>query len=56
MLFFNSISRFIRKKIEYNHAVQQLSNMTDRELSDVGINRDDIHFVVRQDMARKSLR
>jgi uncharacterized protein YjiS (DUF1127 family) len=56
MSFFNSVSRFFKKRIEYNRAVQQLSNMTDRELSDVGINRADIHFVVRQDMARKSVR
>jgi uncharacterized protein YjiS (DUF1127 family) len=54
MSFFNSIIKQIHKRFEYRHAVEQLSRMTDRELYDIGINRADIHDVVRRDMARKS--
>jgi uncharacterized protein YjiS (DUF1127 family) len=52
---FRQISKFLQKRFEYRNAVDQLHRMTDRELSDIGINRADIHDVVRQDMARKSL-
>lgn len=54
MKFFRNLTDFLQKRSEYKHAVSQLSRMTDRELSDIGINRADIHDVVRQDMARKS--
>ena len=50
------ISRFLQKRAEYRHAVSQLSSMTDRELSDIGISRADIHDVVHNDMFRKSNR
>ena len=56
MSFFKSILEQMHKRAEYRYAVDQLSRMTDRELSDIGINRVDIHDVVRQDMARKSNR
>lgn len=54
MSFFTSILKQFQKRAEYRHAVDQLTRMTDRELYDIGINRADIHDVVRQDMARKS--
>ncbi len=56
MSFFKSILKQMHKRAEYRHAVDQLTRMSDRELSDIGINRADIHDVVRQDMARKSNR
>ena len=56
MTIFKRISGFIQQRTEYRNAVSQLSRMTDRELSDIGINRSDIHDVVRQDMVRKSVR
>ena len=56
MTILRKISRFLTKRAQYRHAINQLSNMTDRELSDIGINRADIHDIVRQDMVRKSAR
>ena len=56
MTIFKKMSRFLQNRFEYRHAVEQLSRMTDRELYDIGVNRADIHDVVRQDMARKSTR
>jgi uncharacterized protein YjiS (DUF1127 family) len=54
MSIIKSIAGYLSKRSQYRHAVSQLSSMTDRELSDIGINRADIHDVVRHDMARKS--
>lgn len=56
MTIFKKMSRFLQNRFEYRHAVDQLNRMTDRELSDIGISRSDIHDVVRQDMAKKSAR
>ena len=56
MSFIKKVSRFLEKRAQYRHAVGQLSNMTDRELADIGVNRADIHDIVRQDMVRKSNR
>lgn len=56
MTFIKNISRFLQKRAEYNHAVSQLTRMSDRELSDIGVNRADIYDVVRQEMIRKSNR
>jgi uncharacterized protein YjiS (DUF1127 family) len=54
MTILKKISRFLEKRAQYRHAIGQLSNMSDRELSDIGVNRADIHDIVRQDMIRKS--
>lgn len=56
MTFLKKVSRFLKKRAQYRHAVGQLSNMTDRELADIGVNRADIHDIVRQDMVRKSMK
>ena len=34
----------------YHEAVRELSQMTDRELSDIGIRRGDIETIVRQSL------
>jgi uncharacterized protein YjiS (DUF1127 family) len=34
----------------YREAVRELSRMSDRELSDIGIRRGDIEFIVRQNI------
>lgn len=54
MKIIKKIAGFLEKRSQYKNAVFQLSRMTDRELSDIGVSRADIHDVVRQDMARKS--
>lgn len=35
----------------YRDAVRELSQMTDRELSDIGVRRGDIETIVRQSLA-----
>jgi uncharacterized protein YjiS (DUF1127 family) len=35
----------------YREAVRELSRLNDRELSDIGIRRGDIEFIVRQSIA-----
>jgi uncharacterized protein YjiS (DUF1127 family) len=56
MKFIKKMSGYLQKRAEYKHAVTQLSSMSDRELSDIGVSRADIHDIVRQDMVRKSNR
>lgn len=56
MTILKKVSRFFEKRASYRHAVSQLSNMSDRELADIGVSRADIHDIVRQDMIRKSPR
>jgi len=55
MKLIRDFAGFLQRRSEYKHAVEQLSRMSDRELSDIGVSRADIHDVVRQDMARKSI-
>jgi uncharacterized protein YjiS (DUF1127 family) len=39
----------------YRDAVRELSQLSDRELSDIGIRRGDIEFVVRRSVAAKAV-
>ncbi len=38
----------------YREAVRELSQLSDRELSDIGIRRGDIEFVVRRSVAAQT--
>ena len=38
-------------ELSYREAVRELSRLNDRELSDIGIRRGDIEFIVRQSIA-----
>ena len=42
-----SVKRFLRARRTYWNVVQELSNYTDRELHDIGVNRADIHAIAR---------
>ena len=42
-----SVMRFLRARRTYWNVVQELSNYTDRELHDIGIDRADIHVIAR---------
>lgn len=42
---FASIVRLIRQYRSYNHSINELSRLGDRELADIGISRSDIHRV-----------
>ncbi len=42
-----SVVRFLRARRTYWKVVQELSNYSDRELHDIGIDRVDIHEIAR---------
>jgi uncharacterized protein YjiS (DUF1127 family) len=42
-----SLTRFLRARRVYWSVLQELSNYTDRELHDIGIDRADIHEIAR---------
>ncbi len=42
-----NIARFLRERRTYWSVVQELSNYTDRELHDIGIDRADIREIAR---------
>ncbi len=42
-----SLARFLRARRTYWSVVQELSNYSDRELHDIGIDRADIHEIAR---------
>jgi uncharacterized protein YjiS (DUF1127 family) len=43
-----SLTRFLRRRRTYWTALKELSNMSDHELRDIGIDRADIHAIARQ--------
>ena len=49
-----NIARFLRERRTYWNVIQELSNYTDRELHDIGIDRIDIRGVAR--LAAKEIR
>jgi uncharacterized protein YjiS (DUF1127 family) len=48
MSTFKTISEKLSAWRRYREAVRELSQLTDRELSDIGIRRGDIETIVRQ--------
>ena len=44
---FYTVMRFLRARRTYWPVVQELSNYSDRELHDIGIDRADIHEIAR---------
>lgn len=43
----STLTRFFRARRTYSNLVRELSNYTDRELHDIGIDRADIHSIAR---------
>ncbi len=43
----SSVMRFLRSRRTYWAVVQELSDYSDRELHDIGIDRADIHAIAR---------
>ena len=43
----HNVMRFLRARRTYWAVVQELSNYSDRELHDIGIDRADIHQIAR---------
>jgi uncharacterized protein YjiS (DUF1127 family) len=48
---FKTITEKLNAWRRYRDAVKELSQLSDRELSDIGIRRGDIEFIVRQGYA-----
>ena len=46
-MILSSLTRFLRARRTYWSVVQELSNFSDRELHDIGINRADIREIAR---------
>jgi uncharacterized protein YjiS (DUF1127 family) len=51
MTTFKTITEKLQAWRKYREAVRELSALTDRELSDIGIRRGDIEFIVRRTVA-----
>jgi uncharacterized protein YjiS (DUF1127 family) len=51
MTTLKTISEKLQAWRKYREAVRELSALTDRELSDIGIRRGDIEFIVRRSVA-----
>lgn len=52
MTTFKTISEKLLSWRRYRDAVRELSQLTDRELSDIGIRRGDIETIVRELVAK----
>jgi uncharacterized protein YjiS (DUF1127 family) len=48
MLTVNTISKRLRNWARYRNTVRELSQLTDRDLSDLGISRGDIRFIAKK--------
>ena len=48
MTTFKTISEKLASWRRYREAVRELSQLSDRELTDIGIRRGDIEFIVRR--------
>ena len=52
MASLKTISEKLTAWRRYREAVRELSQLSDRELSDIGIRRGDIEFIVRNTVAK----
>ena len=52
MTALKTISEKLNAWRRYRDAVRELSQLTDRELTDIGIRRGDIEFVVRRSVTK----
>jgi uncharacterized protein YjiS (DUF1127 family) len=54
MTTLKTISEKLSAWRRYRDAVRELSQLSDRELEDIGVRRGDIEFVVRRSVAAKN--
>jgi uncharacterized protein YjiS (DUF1127 family) len=50
MTSLKTITEKLNAWLRYREAVKELSQLSDRELSDIGIRRGDIEFIVRRNV------
>jgi len=53
MLFFNHAMKWLRRTFLYNNTYRELYSLSDRELADLGINRNEIHYVVMKNVVQR---
>lgn len=54
MSFLRKVNRWLNQRSRINRTVKELSELNDRDLADIGINRSDIYRVAREDVVLKS--
>jgi uncharacterized protein YjiS (DUF1127 family) len=54
MTVFKTISEKLTARRKYRDAVRELSQLSNRELADIGIRRGDIEFIVRCSIASEA--
>jgi uncharacterized protein YjiS (DUF1127 family) len=54
MTSFKTISEKLTAWRRYREAVRELSQLSDRELDDIGVRRGDIEYIVRRSVANKA--
>jgi len=53
MLFFNHAMKWLRRTFLYNNTFQELYSLSDRELADLGITRNEIHDIVMKNVVQR---
>jgi uncharacterized protein YjiS (DUF1127 family) len=54
MIDLKTISDKLNAWLRYREVVRELSQLSDHELSDIGIRRSDIEYIARRPLARKA--
>jgi uncharacterized protein YjiS (DUF1127 family) len=51
--YFNQATTWMKRSVAYNQAYSELDNLTDRELADLGIHRNEIYHVVANTLKQR---
>jgi uncharacterized protein YjiS (DUF1127 family) len=51
--YVNQATTWLKRSVAYNQAYNELDNLTDRELADLGINRSEIYYVVANTLRQR---
>jgi len=49
----NQTFTWLKRSVAYNQAYNELDRLTDRELADLGINRNEIYYVVANTLKQR---
>jgi uncharacterized protein YjiS (DUF1127 family) len=53
MYFFNQAMKWLRRTFAYNTTFHELNTLSDRELMDLGISRNEIHNIVMKSVIQR---